>query len=149
EGVIRIPAEAPSASQPSWWESFSNILSGRAVATAVVGLVIVVAGIVQIGRRPYGPGPSTSAEPFADTALTLHQEEQILPEVQQADFSNMDRVDTSLRQNLASLNQFINDCRKRLKEDPNDELAREYLSVAYQQKAELLSAMLDRGRSVN
>jgi len=55
----------------------------------------------------------------------------------------------SLRQNLKSLNQFIEECRRRLKEDPNDELAREYLSVAYQQKAELLSAMLDRGRSVN
>jgi hypothetical protein len=69
--------------------------------------------------------------------------------VQPADFSTQDSVDTSLRQNLASLNQFIEDCRRRLKDDPNDELAREYLSVAYQQKAELLSAMLDRGRSVN
>jgi hypothetical protein len=69
--------------------------------------------------------------------------------VRRADFARMDRADTSLRQNLASLNQFIEECRRRLKEDPNDELAREYLSVAYQQKAELLSAMLDRGRSVN
>jgi hypothetical protein len=28
-------------------------------------------------------------------------------------------------------------------------LARDYLADAYQQKADLLSAMLDRGRSVN
>ena len=69
--------------------------------------------------------------------------------VQQAGTSSRDGVDISLSQNLKSLNQFIEECKRRLKEDPNDELAREYLSVAYQQKAELLSAMLDRGRSVN
>jgi hypothetical protein len=34
-------------------------------------------------------------------------------------------------------------------EEPQDDLAREYLSGAYQQKAELLSAMMDRGGSVN
>jgi hypothetical protein len=88
-------------------------------------------------------------EPLAESGQTLRQEEQKLPMVRRADFARMDRADTSLRQNLASLNQFIEECRRRLKEDPNDELAREYLSVAYQQKAELLSAMLDRGRSVN
>lgn len=152
EGIIKTPARVPAATQSSWWENFSNILSGRAVATVVVGLVIVVAGIVQVRTNPTGPIKSAtivSAEPFADTALTLSQEEKNLPMVQPAGLSTQDTVDTSLRQNLASLNQFIEDCRHRLKEDPNDELAREYLSVAYQQKAELLSAMLDRGRSVN
>jgi len=152
EGIIKTPAEVPVAAQPSWWDSLTKILGGRAIATAVVGLVIVIAAIVQVRTPPAPPDNSAtivSTEPFADTALTLNQEEKSLPIVQPADFSTQDRVDTSLRQNLASLNQFIEDCRHRLKEDPNDELAREYLSVAYQQKAELLSAMLDRGRSVN
>lgn len=164
EGVIKTRAEVPSSAQPSWWESFSNILSGRAVATAVVGLVIVVAAFVQIGRdkspaaepsqvqeavAQTSPSPIIPNEPLGETGQTLRQEEQKLPMVQNAGLSNQDGVDISLRQNLSSLNQFIEDCRHRLKEDPNDELAREYLSVAYQQKAELLSAMLDRGRSVN
>jgi len=47
------------------------------------------------------------------------------------------------------LNTFIKECRKRLQEDPNDQVARDYLSAAYQQKAEILAAMMDRGRSVN
>ena len=103
------------------------------------------------GGRTSPPAPIVNTEPLAETGQTLRQEEQNLRMVQPAGgFANADRVvDTSLRQNLTSLNQFIEDCRRRLKEDPNDELAREYLSVAYQQKAELLSAMLDRGRSVN
>jgi hypothetical protein len=161
EGIIKTPAELVATAQLSWWDNLTNILSGRALATAAVGLVIVVAAVVQIssdrklvepGLKPIAqsaPAPIVMSEPLAETGQTLRQEEQSLPMVQNAGFSNQDRVDASLRQNLASLNQFIEECRRRLKEDPNDELAREYLSGAYQQKAELLSAMLDRGRSVN
>ena len=58
-------------------------------------------------------------------------------------------VDNSLRENLATLNTFIKECRKRLQENPHDQLARDYLSAAYQQKAEILAAMMERGRSVN
>jgi len=58
-------------------------------------------------------------------------------------------VDTSLRENLQTVDDFIADCERRLNDAPQDDLAREYLSNAYQQKAELLSAMMDRGGSVN
>jgi hypothetical protein len=165
EGVIKTTAVVPATPPAPWLESLAKILRGRALATAAVGLIIVAAAIVQIkiSNQIKGPAavpevtkvaeipapPISLSEPLGATGQTLHQEEQNLPMVQQADFSNTDRVDLSLRQNLKSLNQFIEECRHRLKEDPNDELAREYLSVAYQQKAELLSAMLDRGRSVN
>jgi|SRR5882672_8084228 len=165
EGIIKTDSEVVVRPQPSWLDSFARILRGRALATAAVGLVIVAAAFVQIGRDNRGghtadppqiadrvkpPSPIVDKEPMAEQGRTLRQEEQNLPVVQQVGgFGNVDSVDSSLRQNLASLNLFIEDCRHRLKEDPNDELAREYLSVAYQQKAELLSAMLDRGRSVN
>lgn len=160
EGIIKTPAAIGEAARPSLWESLSRILRGRALATAAVGLVIVAAAIVQIQHVPqrttfiddlhsFSPAPISATEPLSDTAQTLRSEEQSLPVVQQANLASQDRVDASLRQNLKSLNLFIEDCRRRLRDDPNDELAREYLSVAYQQKAELLSAMLDRGRSVN
>jgi hypothetical protein len=58
-------------------------------------------------------------------------------------------VDASLRDNLKKVNEFIADCERHLKEQPQDELTREYLSAAYRQKAELLSAMIERGRSMN
>jgi hypothetical protein len=47
------------------------------------------------------------------------------------------------------VNEFIADCERRVREVPSDELAREYLTNAYQQKAQLLSAMMDRGGSLN
>jgi hypothetical protein len=168
EGIIKTDLEEVVVAQPSWWESLSRILRGRALATAAVGLVIAGAAYIQIRDGKIGhnvpprdvavvqpqPEPIVSTEPLAETGQTLRQEEQqvVIHTARQAGgFSNtsIDRVDDALRQNLASLNLFIEDCRHRLKENPNDELAREYLSVAYQQKAELLSAMLDRGRSVN
>jgi hypothetical protein len=58
-------------------------------------------------------------------------------------------VDASLRENLQKVDDFIADCERRVKEEPQDDLAREYLSGAYQQKAELLSAMMDRGGSIH
>jgi hypothetical protein len=58
-------------------------------------------------------------------------------------------VDISLRDNLKKVNEFIADCQRHLKEQPQDELTREYLSAAYEQKAELLSAMIERGRNIN
>jgi hypothetical protein len=35
-------------------------------------------------------------------------------------------------------------CEKTVREDPRNEMAREYLYGAYQQKAELLAMMMDR-----
>jgi hypothetical protein len=58
-------------------------------------------------------------------------------------------VDDSLQQDLVTLDAFIAECELHLKANPRDQLAREYLAGAYQQKAQLLAEMMDRGRSVN
>jgi hypothetical protein len=84
------------------------------------------------------PSPSELA------GTTLMNVEQDVPNMQLAGNS---AVDTSLRQNLRTLNEFIAECQQRLKQNPQDEVAREYLYSAYQQKAELLSAMMESGRS--
>jgi hypothetical protein len=56
-------------------------------------------------------------------------------------------ADASQRENLRVINEVIAECQKHLKKYPQDTLAREYLASAYQQKAELLAAILDSGRS--
>ncbi|HXY01127.1 MAG TPA: hypothetical protein VEI54_09420 [Candidatus Limnocylindrales bacterium] len=89
------------------------------------------------------PPPSENAY-FSDSATILSQTEDALPRRQLA---NNAAVDASLRQNLRILNEFIAECEARLKQNPQDQLTREYLNMAYQQKAELLTAMMDNGRS--
>jgi hypothetical protein len=81
---------------------------------------------------------------FGDSAAVLSQTESALPS---RTLRNNAAVDASMRQNLRTLNEFISECEARLKQNPQDQLTREYLNMAYQQKAELLTAMLDSGRS--
>jgi len=90
--------------------------------------------------KELAPSPSESA------SFTLNQAELDVPNMQLAGNS---QVDAALRQNLRTLNAFIAECELRLKQNPQDELAREYLYAAYQQKADLLAAMMESGRGDN
>jgi hypothetical protein len=147
EGIIKSPALI--FEHESRWGSFARFLSGRAFATAAVGLLIAAAAAFQL--FPTKTNAPVQLKPrlpdvYAQTALTLDQEERDMDNMQLVGTSP---VDTSMRQNLGTLDEFIKDCRQHLQENPQDELAREYLSGAYRQKAELLSAMMERGGSVN
>lgn len=53
-------------------------------------------------------------------------------------------VTASYQQNLALVDNLIGECQRKVNEDPNDEMAREYLVTAYQQKADLLNALSER-----
>ena len=88
------------------------------------------------------PSPSESAV-LGDPAGVLDQAEIDL----RGRATSNAMADASLRANLSTLDEFIAECRGRLAQNPQDQLTREYLNVAYQQKAELLSAMMDSGRS--
>jgi hypothetical protein len=140
EGIIR------STPRHAWWLTFSEFFRPRALAATAVGLLIVAAAALQL-RRP-APQPTEARNAYdtvyQDTSLTLSNDEARLPAVQLASNSG---VDASLRQNLDIVDKFIVDCEQRVKEDPQDDLAREYLTGAYQQKAELISVMMDRGGS--
>jgi hypothetical protein len=151
EGIIRQPKITLDVPAEPWWKGFSQLIRGRMLATASVAVLVLIAGFYQI-RRPTDPDrqPPSRPEPFAETATTLDREEQSLGAMQPAStLGYVSNADTSLRENLATVNAFIKECRKRLEEDPNDQMARDYLSTAYQQKAEILAAMMERGRSVN
>ena len=153
EGIIKSPADPMVVERAPWWQSFAGLFRGRALATAAVGLIIVAAAILQVRTNDGGHTVSTastppvmSAGPLEATRTTLDEQE---PVARGMILASTSAVDTSLRQNLETLDQFIAVCERRIKEEPQDDLAREYLSGAYQQKAELLSAMMDRGGSVN
>lgn len=51
---------------------------------------------------------------------------------------------SSLRENLGIVDNLIADCEKSVREQPDSEMARDYLYGAYQQKAVLLAAASDR-----
>jgi len=153
EGIIKTPFVPAHGERSSWWHGFNDLFRSRALATAAVGLLIVAAGLLQLRQTSDAPLESNANVsgpvwqiPFAQTAKVLNEQEIDLRNMQLASTS---AVDTSFRQNLQQVDDFIADCERRVHAAPQDELAREYLSNAYQQKAELLSAMMDRGGSVH
>lgn len=157
EDIIREPVVVSAPPVQPWWQGLGHFVRGRSLATAAVAALVLSIATFKFLHTPL-PGPTAEAtrvipalvaEPFSAAGSRLDQEEQSLGAMQAASLSDVSSVDNSLRENLATLNIFIKDCRKRLQEDPNDQLARDYLSAAYQQKAEILAAMMERGRSVN
>ena len=57
-------------------------------------------------------------------------------------------VTASLHQNLAIVDNYISLCEKSVQEEPQNEVARDYLYEAYQQKADLLAQIGERGENV-
>jgi hypothetical protein len=175
EGIIRTPADVIPVESASWWQSIGAFFSNRVIATAMVGILIAAAAVFQIrsdrtvhvappaqtakvqpavspAEKPV-TGPTVEAttvsQPsgeFDRTARDLSDQEPVATGMI---LTSSSPIDASLRDNLKKVNEFIAECEHHLKEQPQDELTREYLSAAYQQKAELLSAMIERGRSIN
>jgi hypothetical protein len=141
EGIIKTPV---AARQGSWWQGFSDLFRARLLATAAVGVLIVAAVALQL-QHPQVPRTEAQSA-YLETAAVLNNDEAHLLNTHIASKS---AVDVSLRENLEIVDKFIADCEQRMKEQPRDDFAREYLSGAYQQKAELLSAMMEREGSVN
>jgi len=149
EGIIKTPAIVADAEPLHWWQGLGGLFRSRALATATVGLMIFVAGVLQL-RQPAEPSEPAALPraSFTQTAKVLNDQEIDLRNMQLAGTA-VSAVDDSFRQNLKQVDEFIAECERHLKANPQDELAREYLSSAYQQKAELLSAMMDREGSIH
>jgi len=146
EGVVR--GISSDRETTSWWQSFTELFRNRGWATAAVAMVVILVAFL-LTSKPREQVLQVQEDPYASTVTTLSQQEHDLANMQLASTGATSAVDTSLQQNLQQVNEFIADCERRVREVPSDELAREYLTNAYQQKAQLLSAMMDRGGSLN
>jgi hypothetical protein len=144
EGTIR----GVSGDRAPWWQSFAELFRTRSLATAAVAMVLIVVAFM-LGSKPREQALQVQEDPYGSTVTALSQQEHDLANMQLASTGETSAVDASLRQNLQQVDEFIADCERRVREVPSDELAREYLTNAYQQKAQLLSAMMDRGGSLN
>jgi len=142
EGIIKEPTADAKEKPASWWDGFGSFFRSRAMATVTVGALIAAAAIVELRQPRELPLPP-------EVVATVKQLNEQEIDVRNMHLAGTSPVDDALEQNLKEIDDFIADCERHLQGAPQDDLAREYLYSAYQQKAELLAAMLDRGRSVN
>ena len=141
EGIIK------SGSRQPWWQGFSGLFRARVFALSSVAALALFALALQL---PQPTQRSTevrilSPDTLSDTSSILSKDEANLPAMHLTSDANV--VNISLRQNLDIVDKFIVDCEQRIKDAPDDQLARDYLTGAYQQKAELISVMMERGET--
>jgi hypothetical protein len=151
EGLIRGTQAAPrtaSPASPGWWAIFQR----PAVAGAFLGLLLAAASTVGYWSNPpqssahypqLPPQEDASSVPSADSVFkeeVLTVGSDSIPGLQRQDVA----VTASIRRNLQIVDNFIAMCEKSVREQPDNEMAREYLYGAYQQKAELLATATNR-----
>lgn len=135
EGIIR-------EQQRGWTEAVSDwfrLLPRPALAGAYLSLLLAAAVLIsfQSGNQVQAPPPLAFAPPAhltgsAERAVsTLH--------------SHNAEVLRSYRDSLKLVDNHILECEKMVRQEPRNELAREYLYEAYQQKAGLLATLAERG----
>jgi hypothetical protein len=147
EGLIHDPQAAPWRAGHDWWAIFQ----GPAVAGAFLGLVVASATTVSywsnfsrtaVHSPQLALQQETSPVPSADSVF----KEDVLT-VASDSISGLQRQDTavtdSFRRNLQIVDNFIAICEKSVREQPDNQMAREYLYGAYQQKAELLATAMN------
>jgi hypothetical protein len=150
EGLIRdpqMPLRSAPESNPAWWSFFQR----PAMAGAFLGLVLAAAGILSYlsnsqsstAQSELTPMQEASSVPAANSVF----KEEVL-NVSDGSVLGVQRQDTavtvSIRRNLQIVDNFIAVCEKDVREQPDNQMAREYLYGAYQQKAELLATAMNR-----
>ena len=147
EGILRDSPQAPQRVKQGWWSAFQR----PAFAGAFLGLILVGAaaisymqGTSQVAVQSQLSVPhETSAVPSADSVFkeeVLTVGSDSIPGFQEQDAA----VTASFRRNLGIVDNFIAMCEKDVREQPDNEMAREYLYGAYEQKAELLATATSR-----
>ena len=150
EGLIRepgAPVPATSDAKPGWWSVFQR----PAIAGAFLGLALAAGSTIgylsnfaptTVDSRIESPVVASSV-PAADNVF--REEVLTVGDDAVADLKREDTaVTNSIRRNLRIVDNLIGLCEKSVREQPDNEMAKEYLYGAYQQKAELLATATNR-----
>lgn len=150
EGLIRETQPAWQALEPapSWW----SVLQRPAIAGAFLAILLTASGAIgflsnapevsvqsQIAPRQEVSPTLTADNVFKEEVLTVGNDS--IPGLQRQDTA----VTQSIRRNLQLVDNLIAICEKSVREQPDNQMARDYLYGAYQQKAELLATAMNRG----
>ncbi|HTW25419.1 MAG TPA: hypothetical protein VMD78_17580 [Candidatus Baltobacteraceae bacterium] len=147
EGLIHDGRRAPAPASAGWFDAVFGMIPRPAFAAAylvalmALGMVLVAPGSRYLQRANPRAGWLNRTENATGPLSAQLNSEQDTFSLKDAD----PVVAASLNKNLAIVDNYIALCEKSVREDPQDEDARDYLYDAYQQKADLLAQMSDRG----
>jgi hypothetical protein len=147
EGRIREPQAVRAPVHTAWWSVFQR----PAFAGAVLGVLLGVAGYLGMNSR----GIVSTAQQDADTqsapAFVAESQTTGSLDATEASIESLPQQDPEVAQevhhDLGVIDDFIVVAQKSVREQPDNEMAREYLYDAYQQKAQLLEVATDRSEA--
>lgn len=150
--AVRAGLEAEGILQPhrTWLERLADLLPAAprpALAGAYAALLAASALLFVTG----GPNPADQEIPMARSTPPAFagafpaQLERVKQNTIGSVYAHDPAIAASYRQNMAIVDNFITVCEKRVEEDPQNDVARDYLLSAYQQKADLLVSIVERG----
>lgn len=140
DGLIHDCIPARASGQPSWLAGLFSVVPRPALAGAYLALLLSLA----FGLSGPFALHTSEAPTFPLSAQLDNAEQTTVSSVG----SSKSVVSTSLHENLAIVDHYIVLCEKSVREEPGNDIAREYLYQAYQQKADLLAMMTERGDSI-
>ena len=147
EGLISGPAAQPGARHSSWGAPWLAVLSQPAFAIVYLALLVAAAFALSVF-------PNSGLDEISWIRSTQNATMPLSAQLDTAEQSaissyagSQSLVSASLHQNLAVVDNYIALCEKSVREQPENEMARDFLYQAYQQKADLLAQMSERGDS--
>ena len=145
EGLIHSRRTPPLRSSSSWIDVVFASIPRPVLAGAYLAALIFV-GVALTGTASRHANDARWLSRTENSTQPLSAQ---LDTAEQDTYSALKNVDpvvaASLQKNLAIVDNYIALCEKSVREDPQNEIARDYLYGAYQQKADLLAQMSDRG----
>jgi hypothetical protein len=150
--ILRSPARA------GWWATWFGTGPRWALAGASISLLLIAAMLASLQTN------MSEGENFRAALLPAHliapraTERLVEADLGKTLDGDLKRVfaslpernpllASSLRENLGIVDNLIAVCEKSVREQPNDEMTRDYLYGAYEQKAVLLATAMDRSAS--
>jgi hypothetical protein len=144
-GTLLDTAQNPARERAGWLERIFGVAARPVLAGAYLAALVAVSVALtgtstkQLNDETWMSGTQRSTGPLSAQLQTAEL----------ATMSNLAEtnpvVTTTLHDNLAIVDNYIALCEKSVREDPQNEFARDYLYDAYEQKADLLAQMNERG----
>jgi hypothetical protein len=143
EGIIRAGQLAPLADRGKGWRGWFAL--PRPVLAGVYLALLAMAGLALSGPVAKRMNDYRWMRGTQDSTALLGAHLDSVEHATMASFASNPFVTAALHKNLAIVDNYITLCEKSVREEPQSEIARDYLYDAYQQKADLLAQMNERG----
>lgn len=144
EGLIRGEEHRQAKGLGGWFGGIFGAVPRPALAGAYL-LALIAVSVALTGRSTRELNESRWMSGTQNSTGMLNAQLQTEQNSASAMVESNPVVTASLHDNLAIVDNYIALCEKSVREEPESEIARDYLYDAYEQKADLLAQMTERG----